>query len=115
MDIVKICEMRNFDLKGHRELILFLYRYTNARLIELLEITEAEQVNLGSIIGTREKYRRNNERRTPRNKNGNTNKQQELLDKKNEVLILKNKGYSLRDIAKSLDISLGKVQRLLKK
>ncbi|MEG0844288.1 DNA-binding response regulator [Clostridium sp.] len=164
LDIAKICEMRHFDLKGHRELILFLYRYyscsfthdesealnkvlelnqmfkeplskreverdtksaeryyiekkyryTNARLIELLEITEAEQINLVSIISTREKYRRNNERRTPRNKNGNTNKQQELLDKKNEVLILRNKGYSLRDIAKSLDISLGKVQRLLK-
>lgn len=26
-DIIKICELRNYDLKGHRELILFLYRY----------------------------------------------------------------------------------------
>lgn len=26
-DIIKLCELRNYDLKGHRELILFLYRY----------------------------------------------------------------------------------------
>lgn len=26
-DIIKICELREYDLKGHRELILFLYRY----------------------------------------------------------------------------------------
>ena len=26
-DIVKICELRNYDLEGEREIILFLYRY----------------------------------------------------------------------------------------
>ena len=26
-DITKLCELREYDLKGHRELILFLYRY----------------------------------------------------------------------------------------
>ncbi|NFT08767.1 DNA-binding response regulator [Clostridium botulinum] len=26
-DIIKLCELRNYDLKGQRELILFLYRY----------------------------------------------------------------------------------------
>ena len=26
MDIIKLCELREYDLKGHRELILFLYR-----------------------------------------------------------------------------------------
>lgn len=26
-DIIKICELREYDLRGHRELILFLYRY----------------------------------------------------------------------------------------
>lgn len=26
-DIMKLCELREYDLKGHRELILFLYRY----------------------------------------------------------------------------------------
>lgn len=27
LDLVKLCELRNYDLKGQRELILFLYRY----------------------------------------------------------------------------------------
>ena len=27
LDIIKLCELRKYDLKGHRELILFLYRY----------------------------------------------------------------------------------------
>ena len=26
-DLIKLCELREYDLKGHRELILFLYRY----------------------------------------------------------------------------------------
>lgn len=36
-DITKICELREYDLKGHRELILFLYRYY---LCSFLEDTE---------------------------------------------------------------------------
>lgn len=27
LDLVKLCELRNYDIKGHREIILFLYRY----------------------------------------------------------------------------------------
>ena len=27
LDLIKLCELREYDLKGHRELILFLYRY----------------------------------------------------------------------------------------
>ncbi|MCG4709138.1 DNA-binding response regulator, partial [Flavonifractor plautii] len=30
MDISKICELRNYDVEGHREVILFLYRYYSA-------------------------------------------------------------------------------------
>ena len=26
-DLITICELREYDLRGHRELILFLYRY----------------------------------------------------------------------------------------
>ena len=26
-DITKLCELREYDLRGHREIILFLYRY----------------------------------------------------------------------------------------
>lgn len=27
LDLAKICELRNYDVRGHREMILFLYRY----------------------------------------------------------------------------------------
>ena len=70
-----------------------------------------------TIIGIDEKYDRNNERRRAerRNENGLTKKQQELVELKTNVERLKNQGHSLRVIAKELNISLGKVQRVLKK
>lgn len=91
------------------------YWYKNSTLIDKLEITEEEQKHLKSIVGKREKYNRNNMRRTPRNENGLTKKQQELQDLKVEVLKLKAQGLSLRNIAKELNITLGKVQRCIKK
>ncbi|WP_338627741.1 DNA-binding response regulator (plasmid) [Clostridium baratii] len=33
-DIIKLCELRKYDLKGHREFILFLYRYYLCSFIE---------------------------------------------------------------------------------
>lgn len=36
-DIIKLCELREYDLKGHREFVLFLYRYY---LCSFLEDTE---------------------------------------------------------------------------
>ena len=70
-----------------------------------------------TIIGTDEKYQRNNERRRKerRNENGLTKKQQELIDLKTNVEKMKDQGHSLRSIAKELNVSLGKVQRVLKK
>ncbi|NLL30813.1 MAG: DNA-binding response regulator [Clostridiales bacterium] len=89
-DIIKICELRNYDLKGHRELILFLYRYylcyfledpkkafrsaekvyldknkdyryKNKTLIELLEISEEEERYMKTIISDKEYKRRDRE------------------------------------------------------
>lgn len=91
------------------------YWYKNETLIERLDITVEEQRHLKTIIGTREKYDRNNARRTPRNENGLTAKQQELQDLKVKILELKDQGLSLRKIANKLNITLGKVQRALKK
>lgn len=39
------------------------YNYTNKSLIDILNITQEEQIHMKTIIGTAEKYRRNNERR----------------------------------------------------
>ena len=93
------------------------YWYKNTTLIERLGITTNEQMHMKTIIGTDEKYERNNERRRAerRNEAGLTKKQQDLQDLKIQVEKLKNEGLSLRAIAKELDISLGKVQRVLKK
>lgn len=165
MDISKICELRDYDVEGHREVILFLYRYfsacftedtnealsralelnsmfrkplpenevirdtksatrayenklykyTNAKLIEILDIDETEQRSLISIIGTKEKYRRNNERRTPRNENGLTKKQQELNDLKLKIIELKNKGVKNKDISMELKIPLKTLERYITK
>ncbi len=53
------------------------YNYRNTTLIDMLDITEEEQRHLKTIIGTNEKYRRKNLRRTPRNENGLTKRQQQ--------------------------------------
>lgn len=90
-----------------------LYKYSNEKLIELLEITEEEQKQLRTIIGTAEKYRRNNAKRTPRNSKGLTKKQQELEILKSEVMSLSKRGRSIRDIANILGISKSKISRLI--
>ncbi len=93
------------------------YWYKNETLIERLGITVEEQRHLKTIIGTRVKYDRKNEKRNKarRNENGLTPKQQELQDLKVKILELKEQGLSLRKIANKLNITLGKVQRVLKK
>lgn len=92
------------------------YWYKNETLIERLDMTEHEQTFMDTIIGTREKYDRNNERRNKarRNENGLTKKQQELSNLKYQVQELKNKGFNNSQIAKELNINRTKVIRLLK-
>ena len=56
------------------------YNYTNKTLIDLLDITQEEQIHMKTIIGTGEKYRRKNEKRAPRNEAGLTSRQQAKQD-----------------------------------
>ena len=88
------------------------YWYKNETLIERLEITEQEQRELKTIIGIGEKYRRNNERRTPRNEEGLTQKQAQLKEEENKVKELRKEGLSMSKIAKELGISKSKVVKL---
>ncbi|MBF8984902.1 helix-turn-helix domain-containing protein [Lutibacter sp. B2] len=90
------------------------YKYKNDTLIELLEITEEEQRQLKSIIGTREKYHRNNGRRKTerRNSNGLTKREQEKLDKENQIKKLIEQGLNKSKIAEELGINRSTMYRI---
>lgn len=93
------------------------YWYKNETLIERLGITDSEQRQMKTIIGTRVKYDRKNEKRNlaRRNENGLTPKQQELQDLKIKILELKEQGLSIRKIAEILGKSKGSIENVLKK
>lgn len=91
------------------------YWYKNETLIERLGIAEKEQKHLKTIIDINEKYHRNNIRRRNKRRNdyGLTNKQQEIYDLRLQVVNLKNKGISIRNIAKQVCKSKGSIENLL--
>ena len=90
------------------------YWYSNETLVAMFNISLEEQRGLKTIIGTEEKYRRNNLRRTPRNAEGLTKKQVELKELYVKAKALKDKGLSTRAIAKELNITQAKVMRLFR-
>ena len=90
------------------------YWYKNETLIDRLDITSEEQKHMKTIIGTQEKYRRNNERRTPRNENGLTKREQDKQDRLNQVKELLSLGYNQSKIAKEIGISRQAVSKLCK-
>ena len=114
-ELISVCRSVNRTVKHFQEDNSKGYKFTNKYIINALDLEEHEQRKLLTIISTGEKYRRNNERRTPRNEEGLTPKQAELKELNSRVLELKEQGLSLRKIAEELNITLGKVQRVLKK
>lgn len=84
------------------------YWYKNETLIERLGITSEEQRHLKTIIGTRVKYDRNNEKRKNkrRNENGLTPRQQQKQDLINKVKELKEQGLKQTEVANQLQKSL---------
>lgn len=185
-DLKKLIELRNYDVKGYRETLCFLYRYwgccflqdpaealeatlelnaafkeplherevikatrsaerawqaknnkeanrlarekgypgagyniTNKKLIEWLNITLEEQTQLQTIIGRREKYNRNNERREIERRESGIMTRQEYLARAEErrlkAIMLKAQGLSNYKIGDILECSEGEVRRLLKK
>lgn len=114
-ELTSVCRSVNRTVKHFQEDNTKGYKFTNKYIINALDLEEHEQRQLKTIISTEEKYRRKNEKRTPRNEEGLTPKQAELQELKIKVLELKDQGLSLRKIAEELNITLGKVQRVLKK
>ncbi|MGG5459979.1 DNA-binding response regulator [Clostridium sp. B9] len=49
-DIIKLCELREYDLKGHRELILFLYRYYLCSFSEDIQKALDDVLELNSMF-----------------------------------------------------------------
>lgn len=84
------------------------YWYKNETLIERLGITSEEQRHLKTIIGTRVKYDRKNEKRNKarRNENGLTPRQQQKQDLINKVKELKEQGLKQTEVANQLQKSL---------
>lgn len=84
------------------------YWYKNETLIERLGITVEEQRHLKTIIGTRVKYDRKNEKRNKarRNENGLTPRQQQKQDLINKVKELKEQGLKQTEVANQLQKSL---------
>jgi len=77
------------------------YNYTNWKLIKMLNITSEEQRKMDTIISKKEKYRRNNERRTPRF-NGMTPKQKQIKERLAIIEQMINNGKRPTEIVKAL-------------
>ena len=70
-----------------------LYRYSNQKLIEQLEITPDEERHMRTLISTSEKYRRNKERRSEAR-----GFQVSRLERSKKIVLLHRAGLSLRRI-----------------
>ena len=49
-DLIKLCELREYNLKGHRELILFLYRYYLCYFTEDIEKSLNDTLELNNMF-----------------------------------------------------------------
>lgn len=91
-----------------------VYKYSNDKLIKLLDITPLEQKEMATIISKSEKYYRNNKSRRDnrRNEEGLTNKEADKLKNEERILELKRKKYTLKQISKELNLSISYVKKI---
>lgn len=89
------------------------YWYKNETLIDTLEITPEEQKKMKTIIGTTEKYDRNNKKRRAirRNEEGLTEREQQKQETIKAIQELKAKGLSQSRVAKELSKGIATVKR----
>ena len=91
-----------------------VYKYSNDKLIKLLDITPLEQKQMATIISKSEKYYRNNKNRREqrRNEEGLTNKEADRIKNEKDILELKRKKYTLKQISKELNLSISYVKKI---
>lgn len=94
-----------------------VYKYSNDKLIKILDITPSEQKEMATIIGKSEKYYRNNKNRRDnrRDENGLTQRESSKLNNENEILELKRKKYTLKQISEKLNLSIDYVKKVSRK
>ncbi|TPR41210.1 hypothetical protein DY123_07510 [Apilactobacillus micheneri] len=93
------------------------YRYSNKRIIEVLNITDYEQLYLKSIISKDEKYRRKNLKRNKIRKDKSlvTGAKAKRENRNNQIMELHEQGMNNTQIAKQLKISRSTVKRFFNK
>ena len=84
--LISVCRSVNKTVKHFIEDNTKGYKFSNSYIIEALELTEQEQSKMLTIISKEEKYKRKNNKRTPRNEEGLTQKQQELKELTEKIL-----------------------------
>lgn len=109
-ELTSVCRSINRTVKYFQEDESKGYKFTNKYIIESLDISEEEQRKLLTIISTGEKYRRKNEKRTPRNEEGLTSRQQQKLNTMKAIQELKESGLKQKEIAEKLGISIDTVK-----
>ena len=110
--LISVCRSVNKTVKHFIEDNTKGYKFNNGYIIEALELSEEEQNKLITIISKDIKYKRNNNKRTPRNEEGLTKKQQELKEEEIKVKDMRKDGLSMQEIANKLGISKAKVVKL---
>lgn len=111
---LKINEVFNATRSGAIGATESVYKYSNDKLIKLLDITPSEQKEMATIISKSEKYYRNNKNRREqrRNEEGLTNKEADKLKNEERILELKRKKYTLKQISKELNLSISYVKKI---
>lgn len=91
------------------------YWYTNDRLIEMLDITAAEQRHLKTIIGSKEKNSRKNKQRFKdrRNEQGLTKREQKKQDNIKAIKELAEQGLNQIEISRELGLAQSYISELL--
>lgn len=103
-------EIEKYTKPPQRALNVRAYRYSKARLIELLKITPREETRLESIIGAKENDKRKKKKQR-RNDSGLNAREQKKQDTKKEILIYYKKGYTQKQIAEALGLSVRTIKR----